>query len=658
MKRHDTPNTNNSPRRVILDTRKKPITLHAGLLLPAVVLLGLVISLASLSTINDSDANATEVPFSLTVSNIPVLQITIGGSDVNTSVSPASVNMSVVPGTTSATFVTTDLDVTVGTSSNKGYTLNMYASNTDLTYDGNVIPTLGSGSYYCTAALSASNSSDCTFTTNRWGYRLSTDAANTYKAVTNSAHATTIASSNEAVNSETTNLTFGARVASTQTVGTYTTTLNFVATANTEYYYMQDFTSSQCSALAKKSDFTLYDKRDGNTYTVRYFAGHSVNAHCWMTQNLNLAGGTEIESTNSNVADGYTYTLPTTDLSTGNSYTDGRVHSGTDSNGNDTMWYNYCAASAGHICSNSDTATSIYDICPKGWTRATLSQYGEILSESVYFKPVTGGYWSDGELKGTANGWYSSATSYSDTSYWALSYNGSLLTTSSAGTRQNGLYLRCLLKEESGSTLYMQDVTNSQLESMMPIDGYTAILYDKRDEEAYTIARINGNYWMTQNLRFFWTSADTLTPDLTNVASNTTLYVGDLTSGNSYTDARIHYGDATYGTYYNYCAASVGTVCQSSTVQDASHDICPAGWRLPTLTEFQGITSQKTTFSPVSSGYYYSGTLQRAGSYGYWWSATAYNAASQYYLYYSGSSLSTSLNDKRYGYSVRCIRTS
>ena len=116
--------------------------------------------------------------------------------------------------------------------------------------------------------------------------------------------------------------------------------------------------------------------------------------------------------------------------------------------------------------------------------------------------------------------------------------------------------------------------------------------------------------------------------------------------------------DTTYGAYYNYCAASAGTVC-SQTQANASQDICPKGWKLPTLDQFEGITNQRSAFSPVYSGNYGSGTLDYAGSRGYWWSATAVDSNYQYTLYYNSGSLYTRNGySKNLGRSVRCVRSS
>ena len=199
----------------------------------------------------------------------------------------------------------------------------------------------------------------------------------------------------------------------------------------------------------------------------------------------------------------------------------------------------------------------------------------------------------------------------------------------------------------------MQDITAEICAASA--NGETATLTDTRDNNTYTIAKINGACWMTQSLRL--SGGRTLTPADSNVTSNWSFPTNSLTSGNSYTEARSTISsDTSYGGYYNFCAASAGTVC-AQTQQDATQDICPKGWRLPTRDEMNGITSYTSAFSPVYSGYYYNGSLYDTGSRGTWWLATALSGSSQYYLYYNSGSLDTGLGDKHNGLSVRCIRT-
>ena len=133
----------------------------------------------------------------------------------------------------------------------------------------------------------------------------------------------------------------------------------------------------------------------------------------------------------------------------------------------------------------------------------------------------------------------------------------------------------------------MQNVTSTKLAELMPTDGSTTTLPDSRDGNVYNIARIGDIYWMTDNLKIMGTisaSESNFTGADFNISAG-----GDLTAGNTYTEPRAHFNtsdpnSATYGAHYNYCAASAGTVC-SQTKQDATSDICPKGWRLPTQNE-------------------------------------------------------------------------
>lgn len=201
-------------------------------------------------------------------------------------------------------------------------------------------------------------------------------------------------------------------------------------------------------------------------------------------------------------------------------------------------------------------------------------------------------------------------------------------------------------------TVYMQDLTITQCSNSY--DSATATLRDQRDDNSYSITKINGNCWMTQNLRL--SGGRTLTPADSNVDSNWSFPSTSLTSGNSFTTARsLISGDTSYGGYYNYCAASAGTVCDDTTIENATQDICPAGWRLPTYTEIRAITSFSSIFSPVRSGYYDNGSRRYAGDSGHWWSATAHDEDDQYYLSYRGYLSASIFGYKDEGYSIRCI---
>ena len=214
----------------------------------------------------------------------------------------------------------------------------------------------------------------------------------------------------------------------------------------------------------------------------------------------------------------------------------------------------------------------------------------------------------------------------------------------------------------------IQDFTNAQCQSLASTTDVAAT--DRRDSNIYTVRYINNACWMTSNLRL--SGGRTLTPSDSNVAISWSFPNNSLDKdstnyiGNSYTEAGFVISDdpryaKEYGGYYNYCAASAGSVCEQ-TERGATQSICPAGWTLPTggsNSQQSGITSFVDAFSPVLSGYYGNGALYNTGSGGDWWSATAYGSDYQYTLgYNNGSSLYTSYDFKRFGLSVRCIRSS
>ena len=169
---------------------------------------------------------------------------------------------------------------------------------------------------------------------------------------------------------------------------------------------------------------------------------------------------------------------------------------------------------------------------------------------------------------------------------------------------------------------------------------------------------------MTANLKI----TGTISASLSNFTGNdVNITVNSLTSGNSYTEARSTLStNSTYpGAYYNYCAASAGTICTSSNSTNATSDICPSGWRLPTNAEFgtigtsSGSTTNVAAFGAIYSGYYSGGSLGNTGSYGNWWSSTARSTTNRYLLYYnSGKLYSGNYYNRRLGLSVRCVKAS
>ena len=266
---------------------------------------------------------------------------------------------------------------------------------------------------------------------------------------------------------------------------------------------------------------------------------------------------------------------------------------------------------------------------------------------------------TNGQTMSLACGTYNLTGAFSsgyEFSSWSKSGSGSITNTGTLSTTYTVNGTGTITLNGKSSIIYMQNFTLAQCQAQAANSDVTVV--DSRDNNSYTVRYINGNCWMTQNLKL--AGGTTLNSSTSNVASSYTL-PADSTSGfDSYTVANMHYsGDTTTGAWYNFCAASAGTNCQSSSAYDTTYDICPKGWRLPTRSEQSGITSTSyvSAFSPVTGGYYNSGSLYYTG-YGYWWSSTASNSLSQYYLYYNSGSLNANGIGKYRGFSVRCVRSS
>ena len=217
----------------------------------------------------------------------------------------------------------------------------------------------------------------------------------------------------------------------------------------------------------------------------------------------------------------------------------------------------------------------------------------------------------------------------------------------------------------------MQDI-NAQI-CTNTTAGVSKSLTDSRDSISYTIKKMaDGKCWMVNNLRFSGTG--TLSSSTSNVPSNNTFALGSSTTdfSTSCTDASqwMDAGSTTYGNFYNWYAATAGQGTCSMTSGSVSYDICPAGWRLPTLAEFNTLyistgSSASNMLSTAAGDNYWGAVLAgsrngsstwQQGTYGYYWSSTARNASSAYALRPSSSSVNPQFSMvKYYGFSVRCV---
>ena len=522
--------------------------------------------------------------------------------------------------------------------------------------------------------------------------------------------------------------------------------INSVTLTSKDSILIQNLDPTLCTT---STSLEVTDSRDGNKYTIQRLA----DGKCWMTSNLNLAGGTALYSDDSNVADANTkasgnpyYTLPaSTAIYSGTSVPSDQFSNDSTAyvfnTGNNTTtcssstpcnsYYSWLAATAGGKDSSGNAVSTrgynaAYSICPKGWRLPTsttsnaspttspnwktgdwyalATAYGANLESNYYESAGTfytnagpgttpnfllaGYYYSGSFNNGGSYGYYWSSTSYSSTSAYSLIFSSSSVLSADYYNRRGGFSVRCVLDDS------MQTITSSSLASKMPNEGDSTTLTDVRDGKTYQVTKINGSYWMTQNLRYAGdtgstaagSSAGSMTIKSTTTNINTdktltyySLYSGDSsysshcdsTNGYTYPCAKTgkdnNNGDTVW---YNYAAASAGTITGNSNSTVASYDICPKNWHLPTSTEINGFDgtnngnatyAASTQFAPVYGGYYNNGSLNVASTNGLWWSATAYNTTSRYYLDYYSSKLysgSSSYIYRGIGSYVRCARSS
>ncbi|MBQ3445359.1 hypothetical protein IJG29_01350, partial [Candidatus Saccharibacteria bacterium] len=330
--------------------------------------------------------------------------------------------------------------------------------------------------------------------------------------------------------------------------------------SGTSYFAMQDMNAAICNKVTELNnnfpETQLIDIRDNNVYTIK-----KINGDCWMTQNLRFLGNTGSAANQmvmtSNTSNGANTTLDLYSLDSSDAgnfgayanrcdFTNGYNNACVYDSGSETtgVWYNYYAASAGNISTNSNqTAVSASgpSVCPAGWhlptgaAADTSSEFYKIFQNTTTdswvaandytnaFKAVTGGSYSS-SLGNTGGGYWWSATASSATYRYVLSYNGSQFG-SINGVRYIGLFVRCIADNS------MQTFDSTAASSLAINESLQ--LRDERDGKTYWATKLaDGNVWMTQNLDFDITGPlDSTTTNLT--VSGEAPYVTDYTKDNT-----------------------------------------------------------------------------------------------------------------------------
>ncbi|MBQ3263872.1 hypothetical protein IJH06_02070 [Candidatus Saccharibacteria bacterium] len=596
---------------------------------------------SSSAVYGDEGSVENSTNFSVTVEELNALELRLSASDLVLDLNPTSD----VP-----VFGSSDLSVTVYTTNTTGYYLTMTPTTTNLTrteaLNGNypTIATLASA-----VAPSTFSSTSDTTTANKWGYKVNTTNLSTIDTTNYNPAVTTAVPLNKTTaplaNGDETDITFAAKVDADTVAGSYKTTLSFTAVTNANTYSIT-FNSGSAS-----SDSSLANMPSPNPQTGALESGSSTS--------ITLSSSTPTRAGYSFL--GWCSVAPTTSNSTdscsGTTYQPGGSITIYTDTPDITLYAMWGINSYAITITNSNTSSSVSSL--------TIPYGG---SATVTVTPDSNYYLSDVSCPSgyTCSG-YNTGTSYTSVQTVTITNNGA-----TAG----------------GTLAFTGAISLSAIQNLPSSECTTTAtdVIDNRDNQVYTIQRLaDGRCWMMTNLNL---GATDLTTDLTS--SNTNLSdtitastfngwkktsgTGTYTSGEfisvSGTDST---SGTAYGTLYNYCAASAGTICTSSNSNNASSDLCPAGWRLPT-SNFEGEFA--TLYGNVSyntydkmrasvanggaafalAGYFYKSTPTGQGSYGAYWSSTRFNSTHMHRLYLSTSDVDPSNNAYRYyGYSIRCI---
>ena len=470
--------------------------------------------------------------------------------------------------------------------------------------------------------------------------------------------------------------------------------------------------------LTEGTAYQLKDSRDDTVYNVAKLKDGNI----WLLDNLaldpaTLKAGVTLDSTNTNLPTGTTFNLPNS-TTTGFTWDDNSFMSpainteskdisqplaiGQSGTGKIGVYYNYCAASAGTYCRVGDSDSggynepgdqtalnnAEYDICPKGWRMPASGLNGEFqilrwqyASDAEYalaLKMALSGYFASGSMhkQGDTVGFWSST--YYNTNYmYELTAGTAAADFQDRANRFNGLSVRCVFDAVSD----MQNISTNKLAELMPNNGDTVYLEDNRDGTIYKIGKLaDGKYWMLNNLALdpaAYKSGTTLTTANTNMSPSVSFTLSEAASVEtaSYTEPRI---DANYknttvglamgqggtekvGVYYNYCAASAGTYCMAETAGsgNASYDICPKEWRMPTLDEYIILTNAYDSMDAFALAFRAPLSGQSFGSqgkFGLFWSSSFSTTMAMTDWYTDSTIVASNSNIRIHTVSVRCVK--
>jgi len=203
---------------------------------------------------------------------------------------------------------------------------------------------------------------------------------------------------------------------------------------------------------------------------------------------------------------------------------------------------------------------------------------------------------------------------------------------------------------------------------------------DSRDGNIYSITQIGNQFWMAENLRYLPSVSEANTTS----SDEPHFYVYGY-DGTNVVAAKATSNYLDYGVLYNWSAAMSGNT-SSTNNPSGVQGICPNGWHLPSLAEWNelstylgGSSSAGGTLKTTETNYWNSpntgatnssGFSARGGGQldswdgfmnlrenGYWWTSTEENSfnAHAFDLGYNYIQLFNDYVAKDYGFCVRCV---
>lgn len=626
-----------------------------------VMILGILsVSSLAVASLFPYHASAESVDYQVNVSPTLTVAVTSDGiatDQIKLNLNPANHN-----------FDHQTLDVSVATNNITGYQLLVSTpnNNTNLIRDDS---SDGIDSAIATLSNPTSDSTSSSFENNKWGYRIiasDTDAGSVTNNYLPFASNTILSVNHHTTNGDNTTLDFAAKIDWNQPAGVYENTLILAAVAtyaayNINYYNGYDNSSTIATQTDSYNTSSTVKLEPGITPTR---STYTFKSWC-LGNNTGVSVNTDTRYDNT----AKIYSNPAT------------ICNGTEYSTGDNITINP---------EDYNTNLSLYAV----WTPTTFAQaYG---STAMTMQNITSAICN----KVTVNQ-YATLTDNRDNQAYTI------------GRLEDG---RCWMADNLNFDAYTN--RNSITTSNTHIDANSsAILTSFRSGnrtagDQYTTGGINssnssGNNWTTsysysvplQNRSgkcdpSINSSYQCLSPyQNANYTYNTVINKygtpASDTSGTANVTYNIGPGSYKIGTYYNFCAASLGSYCYgdgtsagtSATGNATEADICPKGWRLPyggasgtNSGEYQKLRdaiyakypstvqsstspfSLQTMLSTPVSGRFRSATVGWQGSYGGFWSSSYYSAAIMYDLYVSGTGVDLQDYSNRYGgYSVRCI---